>query len=86
MENQLKANSCTQKDYTNVYPMVTLLQMKDAGLRIRLQRELRESFLKACLAEDKPAAQVLREFMREYVSKNNKTSEADNSGNDKSSE
>lgn len=41
--------------------------MKDAGLRIRVQRELRESFLEACQAQDKPAAQVLREFMREYV-------------------
>ncbi|MEW8026899.1 MAG: hypothetical protein AB2766_02795 [Candidatus Thiodiazotropha endolucinida] len=43
--------------------------VKDAGLRIRVQRELREQFLEACRAEDKPAAQVLREFMREYVAK-----------------
>ena len=41
--------------------------MKDAGLRIRVQRDLREKFLKVCRAKDKPAAQVLREFMREYV-------------------
>jgi hypothetical protein len=41
--------------------------MKDAGLRIRVQRELREQFLEVCRAQDKPAAQVLREFMREYV-------------------
>jgi hypothetical protein len=41
--------------------------MKDAGLRIRIDRDLREQFLKACQAEDKPAAQVLREFMRVYV-------------------
>jgi hypothetical protein len=41
--------------------------MKDAGLRIRVQRELRQSFLEACRAEDKPAAQVIREFMRAYV-------------------
>lgn len=44
--------------------------MKDAGLRIRVQRELRESFTEACKAQDKPAAQVLREFMREYVQRN----------------
>jgi len=49
--------------------MVTLLPMKDVGLRIRVQRELRESFLEACKAEDKPAAQVIREFMRAYVEK-----------------
>ena len=41
--------------------------MKDAGLRIRVQRELRQKFLEACQADDRPAAQVLREFMREYV-------------------
>ena len=41
--------------------------MKDAGLRIRVQRELREKFLAVCRAQDKPAAQILREFMREYV-------------------
>ena len=41
--------------------------MKDVGLRIRVQRDLREEFLEACKAQDKPAAQVLREFMREYV-------------------
>lgn len=41
--------------------------MKDVGLRIRVQRELREQFLEACKAQDKPAAQVLREFMRNYV-------------------
>ena len=41
--------------------------MKDVGLRIRVQRDLREQFLAAGKAEDKPAAQVLREFMRAYV-------------------
>ncbi len=41
--------------------------MKDVGLRIRVQRALREQFLQACKANDKPAAQVLREFMRKYV-------------------
>lgn len=43
--------------------------MKDVGLRIRVQRELREQFLEACRLQDKPAAQVLREFMRAYVRK-----------------
>lgn len=40
---------------------------KDVGLRIRVQRELREQFQEVCKAEDKPSAQVIREFMREYV-------------------
>jgi hypothetical protein len=41
--------------------------MKDAGLRIRVQRDLREKFLEVYRAQDKPAVQILREFMREYV-------------------
>ena len=49
--------------------------MKDSGLRIRVERDLREQFLEACRAQDLPAAQVLREFMRDYVAQNqNKTS------------
>lgn len=40
---------------------------KDVGLRIRVDRDLRESFIEACKADDRPAAQVLREFMRSYV-------------------
>lgn len=40
---------------------------KDSGFRIRVQRELRDRFLEVCRAQDKPAAQVLRQFMRDYV-------------------
>ena len=40
---------------------------KDSGFRIRVQRELREKFLKICREQDRPAAQVLREYMREFV-------------------
>ena len=40
---------------------------KDSGLRIRVQRDLREKFLEVCRAQDKPAAQVIREFMRAYI-------------------
>ena len=43
--------------------------MKDSGLRIRVERELRKQFVEVCRAEDKPAAQVLREFMRAYVAR-----------------
>lgn len=41
--------------------------MKDVGLRIRIDRDLREQFVAACKAADKPASQVIREFMRDYV-------------------
>lgn len=40
---------------------------KDAGLRIRVERPLRERFLKICREQDTPAAHVLRAFMRKYV-------------------
>lgn len=45
----------------------TTRMTKDSGLRIRVQRDLRDRFLEVCRAQDKPAAQVLRQFMREYV-------------------
>lgn len=51
------------------------MKTKDAGLRIRIDRELREAFVAACRANDMPAAQVLREFMRLYV--NAKSEQAD---------
>lgn len=40
---------------------------KDTGMRIRVERELRESFLESCREVDRPAAQVIREFMRDFV-------------------
>lgn len=43
------------------------MKTKDAGLRIRIDRELRDAFVAVCREQDKPAAQVLREFMRDYV-------------------
>jgi hypothetical protein len=42
---------------------------KDSGLRIRVQRDLRDSFVEVCRAQDKPAAQVIREFMHAYVAR-----------------
>ncbi len=50
--------------------------MKDVGFRIRVQRDLREQFLDACRTQDKPASQVLREFMREYVAEHSKDAES----------
>jgi hypothetical protein len=41
--------------------------MKDAGIRIRVEKELRASFVAACQAERRPASDVLREFMQTYV-------------------
>lgn len=42
------------------------MTMKDAGLRIRVERELRDAFRGACAAENRDASEVLREFMRSF--------------------
>ena len=41
---------------------------KNVAFKIRLSEELRGSFAEACRAEHRPAAQVVRELMREYIS------------------
>ncbi len=61
--------------YRDVYPTDGPTSMKDVGLRIRVQRDLRDSFLAACRAQDKPAAQVLREFMHAYVAQTERENE-----------
>lgn len=40
---------------------------KDAGMRIRVEKELRDEFHHICRTQHRSAAQVLREYMREYV-------------------
>lgn len=41
--------------------------MKDSGFRIRVDDGLRAEFIAACKRRDRTAAQVLRDFMRQYV-------------------
>ena len=41
--------------------------MKESGLRIRVDNDLRQAFLSVCKSEDLTAAQVLRAFMRSYI-------------------
>lgn len=43
------------------------MSKKDVGLRIRVDRGLREAFLDACKAEERHASEVLRDFMRHYA-------------------
>ncbi|ARP86363.1 hypothetical protein CAL13_09235 [Bordetella genomosp. 9] len=40
---------------------------KNVGLRIRVEKELREAFQGACLAENRNASEVLREFMQTFA-------------------
>ncbi len=49
---------------------VTTLSAKTSALRIRIEPELHSQFLKCCQELDRPAAQVLREFMRDFVMQN----------------
>ncbi|MFM0597318.1 hypothetical protein [Paraburkholderia dilworthii] len=43
------------------------MENNSCGLRIRVDPRLRQDFLAACKAQDRTAAQVLREFMRDFV-------------------
>jgi hypothetical protein len=42
---------------------------KDSGMRIRVEKELRDAFVLACRAQDRAAADVLRDFMRVFTAK-----------------
>lgn len=41
--------------------------MKDVGMRIRVEPELRKAFVEICHQENVKAAQVIRKFMQAYV-------------------
>ena len=53
---------------------------KDSGMRIRIERGLRDRFIEICRKQDRPAAQVIREFMREYVATHGTKDVANESG------
>ena len=57
------ATHCVTIRYTNAVAAKT----KDAGMRLRVERRLRQQFTRACRASGLPAAHVLRQFMRTYV-------------------
>lgn len=45
------------------------MSLKDSGLRIRVEKDLREAFVQACRAQDRHASDVLRDFMRAFTEK-----------------
>lgn len=45
------------------------MSLKNCGMRIRLEKELREAFVEACRAQNIGASDVLRDFMRVYTEK-----------------
>lgn len=46
------------------------MSSKDVGIRIRVEKELRDAFQGACVAENRHASDVLREFMRSFAERN----------------
>jgi hypothetical protein len=50
---------------------------KTAALRIRIEPGLHQRFLDACKAQDISASQVLREYMKQYVSSQEQTTQQD---------
>lgn len=50
-----------------IHVNLSTMSSKDVGLRIRVEKELREAFQGACTAENRAASDVLREFMRSYA-------------------
>ena len=50
---------------------------KNVGLRIRIEKELREAFQRACRAENRHASEVLREFMQAYADRHQGGLQAD---------
>ena len=42
---------------------------KDAGMRIRVERDLRDAFVAACQSQGLVAAEVLRDYMRGFADK-----------------
>lgn len=62
MAAQLDTHSC-------IHVISLDMSIKDSGMRIRVEKELREAFLQACRAQDRVASDVLRDFMRAFTEK-----------------
>ena len=52
-----------------MYPngIVAMMSAKDAGIRVRVEKDLRESFVEACRAQGLAASCVLRDFMHAFA-------------------
>lgn len=57
--------------------MRIVLKKKNAGLRLRVEKNLRQEFLDACKADGRVAAEVLRQFMRDYIARNRASAQPD---------
>jgi poly(A) polymerase Pap1 len=59
--------------------LLTVLMEKDVQFAFRVEAQLREQFVRICRDIDRPAGQVLREFMRTFVRQHIQTSLFDQS-------
>ncbi|PIF35887.1 hypothetical protein CLV01_5393 [Delftia sp. 60] len=50
---------------------------KEAVFTMKLEAELREDFMAEAAGEDRPASQVMRELMRDYIEQRRKAREYD---------
>lgn len=64
---KLLHNVYVQIDWIHIGCLRGTRGVKESGLRIRVDSELREEFVRACKKDDLTAAQVLRAFMRLYI-------------------
>lgn len=53
------------------------MTIKNVGLRIRVNKELRQAFQDACSAQNRCASEVLRDFMQVFADKSQGGSQAD---------
>jgi antitoxin component of RelBE/YafQ-DinJ toxin-antitoxin module len=44
--------------------------MKESGIRIRVDADVKQNFIDACKSNDVTVSQVLRAFMRDYIELN----------------
>lgn len=68
---------CVSNGYTSK------MTEKDVGMRIRVERDLRDRFIELCRSNDRPAAQVIRDFMRQYIKDNSVANDTNPTNTDK---
>ena len=51
-----------------------MTKVKDSTLTVKLEAELRDAFIAVAELEDRPASQIVRELMRNYIAERNAAS------------
>ena len=48
---------------------------KESGFRVRVEEDLRKTFLEVCRQQDSTASQEIRKFMRDYIERQTESSQ-----------